>query len=124
MVTKRIDAAILAHRGWVSRFKTALEGINTEYFDLSSTLDWSRCDLGYWLAHDDSRQTLGPEIHQEIDAFHVRFHEICGVLATQLNQRQVNDSVYEVVAELDRVSKAIVRLLSAAKEKASVKTPF
>lgn len=66
---------------------------------------------------------LAVETHQEIQVLHVRFHEICGVLATQLNERQVKDSVNEVVAELDSVSKAIVRLLSSAKEKASIRTP-
>jgi hypothetical protein len=118
MSIETIDAGILAHRSWVSRFKTALQGINTEIFDLPSTIDDSACDLGSWLATDSARLTLGAQAHDEIQPLHVRFHQVCGELAAQLNQRSVNPASQAVIEELDSVSKQIVKRLIRAKARA------
>ena len=117
MDTKTIDAAILAHRGWVSRFKTAFDGINTEHFELDRTVDHSACDLGWWLHQEDSVQLLGEEAHADIVDLHARFHRICGVLGAQLNQRMVGHQHEAPLAELDTISKAIVTILLQAREK-------
>jgi len=116
MGKETIDAAILAHRGWVSRFKTAFDGINTEHFDLDRTVDHSACDLGWWLHSEHSVQALGREPHDRIVPLHQRFHQICGVLAAQLNHRQGGLIHQEALAELDTLSKAIVAILLKARE--------
>lgn len=116
MGNETIDAAILAHRGWVSRFKTAFDGINTEHFELDRTVDHSACDLGWWLHQVDSVHVLGREPHDRIVALHERFHQICGVLAAQLNHRQGGLHYQEPLAELDTISKAIVSILLQARE--------
>ncbi len=116
MGRETIDAAILAHRGWVSRFKTGLEGINTEYFDLASTQDHHACDLAWWLRKDESREMLGPQAHEHIQAIHARFHQICGLLGEQLNQRTTGQIYQERLAELDSISKEIVRILLRARD--------
>ena len=116
MGKETIDAAILAHRGWVSRFKTAFDGINTEHFEMDRTVDHSACDLGWWLRSEDSVHALGKESHDRIVALHERFHQICGVLATQLNHRQGGLSHQEPLAELDTISKGIVSILLKARE--------
>jgi hypothetical protein len=117
MGKETIDAAILAHRGWVSRFKTAFDGINTEHFEMAETVDASACDLGWWLLENVSRQQLGPESHDQIQALHARFHHLCGVLASQLNQRLVGQDHEVSLVELDAISKNIVNLLLQARDK-------
>jgi hypothetical protein len=117
MNTETIDAAILAHRGWVSRFKTAFDGINTEYFEISKTVDASACDLGRWLLSDDSQHQLGHESHDQVKVLHVRFHHLCGVLASQLNQRLVEQKHEVALVELDSISKNIVNILRQARNK-------
>jgi hypothetical protein len=116
MGKETIDAAIVAHRGWVSRFKTAFEGINTEHFELDRTVDHSACDLGRWLRSDDSVHLLGRDSHDRINVLHERFHQICGALAVQLNQRQGGLLHQEPQAELDTISKAIVAILIQARD--------
>lgn len=112
-----IDAAILAHRGWVSRFKTGLAGINTEYFELSITEDHNACDLGWWLRQEESRDLLGPDSHEQVLAIHKRFHEICGLLGSSLNRRMAGQHHKEQLHELDRHSKTIVSALLRARDK-------
>ena len=117
MGRETIDAAILAHRGWVSRFKTGLDGINTEYFDLASTQDHNACDLAWWLRKDESREMLGPQTHEHIQASHARFHQLCGLLGAQLNERTAGRIYQDRLAELDAISKEIVRILLSARDK-------
>jgi len=112
-----IDATILAHRGWVSRFKTGFDGINTEYFELASTEDHNACDLGWWLNKDESRVLLGPDVHEHIRAIHARFHQICGLLASLLNQRMAGQQYKKQLHELDALSKEIVSILLHARDK-------
>jgi len=116
MQIETIDAAILAHRGWVSRFKTAFDGINTEHFELVRTVDHSACDLGWWLHGDASVALLGADRHAQIHVLHVRFHQICGHLAEQLNLREMGQGHQEHLTELDAISKSIVKMLLQAKE--------
>jgi hypothetical protein len=111
MNKETIDAAILAHRGWVSRFKTAFRGINTEYFELSKTVDPDACDLGKWLHVARSHHQLNQETHDRLQDLHVRFHKLCGVLAVQLNQRSAGHTYQAEIDELDVISKSIVQLL-------------
>lgn len=117
MENETIDAAILAHRGWVSRFKTGFEGINTEFFELANTVDHSACDLGWWLGQDESRELLGPDAHKHIQFIHARFHELCGSLGSLLNQRKAGKRGRELLVELDALSKEIVNLLLQARDR-------
>ena len=79
-------------------------------------MDHSACDLGWWLRSDDSVHALGREPHDRIMALHERFHQICGVLAGQLNHRQGGLLHQEPLAELDTISKSIVSILLQARE--------
>ena len=117
MGKETIDAAILAHRGWVSRIKTGFDGINTEHFDLASTVDHDACDLAWWLRKDESRNLLGPEAREHIQKIHERFHQLCGLLGAQLNQRTAGPQHNELLAELDAISKEIVQILLQARDK-------
>lgn len=110
-----IDAAIVAHRGWVSRFETALKGINTEFFDAATTQDPTACDLGFWIESGQAGQLIEEETLQEIRALHDQFHQISGELALQINQRAAQASKQKLVAKLDRISKEIIRLLLDSK---------
>jgi hypothetical protein len=115
MQTDTIDAAIVAHRGWVSRFRTAFQGINTEQFALNEILDATSCDLGIWLASDSSELALDSLAHHEIEKLHGQFHQLCGQLAQAINERTAMRNGASMLAELDRLSKQIVSLLLTAR---------
>lgn len=112
-----IDAAIVAHRAWVSRFQTWLNGSNTEVFDLTKAQDDRACTLGQWLLTESSMAALGGESHTRITRLHSAFHEIAGDIADRLNQHQSLDDSQALVNEFDNLSKQLVQLLKLAKKK-------
>ena len=116
MGNESINAAILAHRGWVSRFKTGFEGVNTEFFDLKGTFDHRACSLGLWLSDPQALTLLGSEAHARVLALHLKFHQICGSLGTLLNQRDIAQSPAGQLAELDSISREIVQILLRARQ--------
>lgn len=117
MKKNAIDAAIVAHRGWISRFETALKGINTEYFDEVKTKNASACDLGYWIDSGQASQLIDDESLQKIKVLHYKFHQISGELAAQINQRTTELSKNNLLSALDAVSKQIICLLLDAKKR-------
>ncbi len=117
MAIDTIDAAILAHRAWVGGFKSAYKGINNETFDLEKARNWSSCILGRWLSSAAAQQQLGATSYQEICALHVRFHEIAGTIAEQLNHGQMQRNAQELISQFDELSKELVNLLRLAKPK-------
>jgi uncharacterized protein YeaC (DUF1315 family) len=112
-----IDTAIVAHRGWISRFETALKGINTEFFDEAKIRNATACDLGYWLDSGQAGQIIEDETLQKVRVLHDKFHQISGELALQINQRALESSKDTLLSELDAVSKQIIHLLMDAKKR-------
>jgi hypothetical protein len=117
MTIDTIDAAIVAHRTWVSRFQTSLNGSNTEVFDLTKAGDDTACPLGQWLSSKRSIKTLGGESHTRIARLHSAFHEIAGDIALRLNQHQSTEDSQALLNEFDNLTKQLVQLLQLAKKK-------
>ncbi len=112
-----IDAAILAHRAWVARFQTALQGINGEIFNLTQTGDDRSCDLGRWLNSESASQLLGDEAWHRITALHQTFHEIAAGLAANLNVDRTSSENQQLLAACNDISKQLVELLLIAKKR-------
>ena len=110
-----IEAAILAHQTWVSRFQTALRGINNESFDIASASDDAACVLGQWLQLEHAEALLGSEKHQQIQAIHTTFHEIAGMIAGRLNHQETGKEIEEWVADFNSLSRQLISLLILAK---------
>ncbi len=117
MTIDTIDAAIFAHRAWVSRFQTSLNGSNTEVFDFTKAQDDTACTLGQWLSTESSIATFERESHTRITRLHSAFHEIAGDIAVRLNQHQSQDDSQALLNEFDSLSKQLVQLLMLAKKK-------
>lgn len=117
MTIETIDAAILAHQTWVSRFQTSLKGINTESFDIGKAQDDTACVLGQWLLSEHARTLLGHDAHNQIMAIHATFHEIAGSIAERLNKQESGKDIEEWMVEFNRLSKQLVTLLVHTKTK-------
>ncbi len=117
MTIDTIDAAIVAHRAWVSRFQTSLNGINTEVFDLTKARDDTACTLGRWLSSERSIAILGGDSHTRIARLHSAFHEIAGEIALRLNQHQSTEDSQALLNAFDNMSKQLVQLLVLAKKR-------
>ncbi len=117
MTIETIDAAILAHQTWVSRFQTALKGINTESFDIRKAKDDTACVLGKWLLSERSRELLGADSHNQIVAIHATFHEIAGSIAERLNHHEAGNDIAAWITEFKNLSGQLVMLLMHAKKK-------
>jgi hypothetical protein len=117
MSNQTINAAILAHRAWVARFRKAHVGLNTEVFDLTKVQDGHRCDLGQWLLTEASISLLGEESHNIVSVCHTAFHDIAGNIVTKLKPCDSSDDVLNLMFELDSMSKKIVSHLIQAKQK-------
>jgi hypothetical protein len=112
-----IDNAILAHRSWVERFRSALEGTTNEVFDLSKARDDTACELGCWLSTAESRSVLGEDSHQRILSMHSIFHEIAGDIAMRLNEGQRDQNLNELLTQFNHFSRQLVQLMMLAKER-------
>jgi hypothetical protein len=111
-----IDAAILAHQTWVSRFQTSLKGINTESFDIGKAKDDAACVLGKWLLSERSHGLLGAESHKLVVAIHATFHEIAGNIAERLNHHESGKNIEAWLAEFNNLSGQLVMLLMRTKK--------
>lgn len=112
-----IDQAILAHRTWVVRFQTAIQGINREAFDLATARDDNLCTLGCWLNSPESLELLGADPHQRIRVLHKTFHEIAGDLAEKINRHDALDELELLLGEFDNLSAQLIQLLRLAKKR-------
>lgn len=112
-----IDQAILAHRTWVARFQTAIQGVNREAFDLATARDDSLCNLGRWLNTPTSLELLGDDSHQRIKVLHKTFHEIAGDLAEKINRHDALDELELMLGEFDNLSAQLIQLLRLAKKR-------
>jgi hypothetical protein len=110
--------AIVAHRSWMVRFRTALAGINTEVFDLLKVRDDTACVLGRWLLTEQSSAVLGVGSYNEIVALHRTFHDKAGTIAEQIKRYDSRDSVSQMMIEFDELSKQLVHALIQAKTRA------
>ena len=117
MSIETIDTAIFAHRAWVSRFQTSLNGSNTEIFELATARDYTACSLGQWLSSPRSIELLGSESHTRITLLHSTFHEIAGEIADGLNQYRSIDDSQALLNEFDNLSRQLVQLLMLAKKR-------
>ena len=109
-----INAAVLAHRNWVTQFKSAIEGFESEKFDVARAFDDKICTLGRWLLAD-AKNVIGAEQYAEIVSSHKDFHEIAGQIARMINQRADADEIASMLSAFDNLSKDLIRLLLAAK---------
>ncbi len=114
-----IDSAIMAHRSWVARFKTAFKGNNTEVFDPLRANDAESCELGRWLASGRSSALLGEENWQSIKGIHVKFHETACQIAVLLNQGETFQDTQALIERFDELSKQLVKLLMQGKKNLS-----
>jgi hypothetical protein len=103
-----IDAAIIAHRSWVVRFRTAHAGNNTEVFDFTKVKDTGECDLGRWLLTGPTLALLGEVAHAEVVALHKLFHDMAGSIADLLKRYDSRASVALLLIEFDNLSKQLV----------------
>ena len=112
-----IDNAVMAHRSWVARFKTAFKGNNTEVFDLVRAKNAETCELGRWLLSDNSQHLLGEATWQHIMLIHADFHQIAGEIAALLNQGKTFQDTQALIARFDDLSKQLVKLLMQGKKR-------
>jgi hypothetical protein len=109
--------AIVGHRSWVVRLRTALSGINTEVFDLSKVRDDTACALGRWLLTEQALAWLGDEAYKEIVTLHQMFHDMAGFIAEQIKRYDSSAMVFPMMTEFDDLSKQLVQALIQAKTK-------
>ncbi len=112
-----IDSAVMAHRSWVARFKTAFQGNNREVFDLDRAKDDKACELGHWLSAEESKALLGDENWQIIMLIHANFHENAGEIAALLNQGKTFQDTQALITRFDDLSKQLVKLLMQGKKR-------
>jgi hypothetical protein len=112
-----IVAAIVGHRSWVVRLRTAIAGINTEVFDVSKIRDDTACVLGRWLLTDQASALMGDGAHKEIVVLHKLFHDMAGSIAEQIKQYDSRESIAPRMVEFDDLSKQLVQTLIQAKMK-------
>ncbi len=109
--------AIVGHRSWVVRLRTALTGINTEVFDLSKVRDDTACALGRWLLTEHAMAWLGEEAYKEIVTLHQMFHDMAGSIAEQIKRYDSRETVSSMMIEFDDLSRKLVLALIRAKTK-------
>jgi hypothetical protein len=112
-----IVAAIVAHRSWVVRFRTALAGNNTEVFDLLKVRDDTSCVLGRWLMSEQATAWLGDGKHRDVVDLHRLFHHMAGSIAEQIKRYDSGVSIAPMMNEFDDLSKQLVQELTQAKTK-------
>jgi hypothetical protein len=110
----KISAAIVAHRGWVVRFKKSTLGVTIEKYDVAEASDDTICDFGRWL-YSDAKNIFLCEQHQQLIHLHKSFHEVAGKIAKLINLREQTEAVSPLLEELDSQSKRLVNLLMALK---------
>lgn len=115
MPGSKISAAMIAHRGWVVRFKKSILGVTIEKYDLSQASDDTICDFGRWL-YGEANGILPFEQHQQLIQQHKSFHEVAGKIAKMINIREKADAISPLLEELDNQSKQLVNLLMALKK--------
>lgn len=109
-----IDNAILAHRAWISRFRASVSGISTEKFSTAEACDDTACSLGKWLLTDSTDQ-LPTLVHYQIVAQHKIFHRYAADIVELINHCESTATIDSNIAELDKLSKQLIALLTAAK---------
>lgn len=109
------DGAIVAHRAWVARFRSALSGLSTEKLDPALASDSSACALGRWLLHDASR-AISADLYAQIVLLHQKFHFLAGEIVIVLANFVEKSTVEVQVANLDALSKELISLLLLAKK--------
>jgi len=117
MSISSIDAAILAHKAWVVRFQTAIQGTSRESFDLGSARNDGICTLGRWLNSPESQQVLDPEQHRIICELHRNFHEVAGDLAERINRHDALDEIELLFAEFGLLSRRLIDQLRLARRR-------
>lgn len=105
-----IDAAIVAHRAWVARFRSVMSGISTEKFDAVDIRNDRVCVFGKWL-HADPECFGDPQVLNDIKTQHKYFHEIASQIAVMIRQGFPRDQVDLYMAEFDEMSKQLITQL-------------
>lgn len=110
-----LEQAIQAHRLWVARFESAIQGINVQGFDISSAGDFTQCEFGQWLASSSTRDLLGESVHAQLDDLHRHFHGLAGAMAARLNEGEIGNSIEQFLADVENVSCQLVQRLKEMK---------
>lgn len=109
-----IDAAIIAHRAWVARFRSVITGISTEEFDPQEIRNDRICAFGQWL-HANPDCCGDANALEDLMNRHKHFHEIAGQIAVMIRQHFPRDQIDDYMTEFDAMSKQLTNQLMQAR---------
>ena len=114
MSTKQFERAIVAHVGWIARFRNALSGLDRERLNQQEAADHTACEFGRWLHQNPD--FFDPSEYEYIAELHRVFHEEAGRIAAMVESGLRNSAGEAIGGVLNNLSKRLIEALQNARD--------